>query len=765
MQLANTEIGLDQYWRIIKRRWLPLLAIFGTTVAAFNYWGSIQTPIYEAEGKLRIKSNDTTSALTGLDDERGQLRSLNKEESPIETEAELMTMTPLVREVIERMNYRNGEGDLISVGEFLGNLDIDTENDTDILNVQYQSADIDLAKAVVNTLMDVYLAQNLLDNRAEAVAAREFIENQLPDAESRALSAGAALRNFKERNQIIELGRETEATVSTINDITAQITNTASQLYETEAQYRLVGDRIGQDPQTAMLAVAVSQSSGVQQILREYQEVETLLANESVRFQDQHPNIVDLQTRLANLDRVLDSRIQAVIGAQSLPASANFQSGELEIGMVNEYLRLESRLIGLRENLSSLLAAEEAYASRGSLLPQLEQEQRELQRQLDAAQSTYSSLLQRLQEVRVFENKNVGNARIVQPAEALRGKVAPDEDKYLATGVMLGIVLAIAAVVLLESINQTIKTVTEARESFKRPVLGVIPNFKDLYKRPRKHLRLPVLGVIPGLSIPDWRLPALREPIRVMGDREVPTLITDSSNISLASESFHILRNNLKFLSSDNPPKVIAITSTGPSEGKSTVASNLAASIAKTGQRVLLIDADLHRPIQHWIWDVASRHGLSDFLAGQATLLDVFVPLRENLTGLLAGSLPPDPVSLLDSQKMLDLLDDFRQRFDYVILDAPSLRSVATASILGKMVDGLLLVVRPGVADRTSVNYAKELIGQSKQNVLGIVVNGTLARYEPYSYFLSDEFYGAATGDVSYREDETLEEVVSGARR
>lgn len=750
MPAAKTEIGLDQYWLIVKRRWLPALAIFGTTVAVFSYWGSIQPPVLEAQGKLRIKSSDSTSALTGLndfEDERGRLRSLNDDESPIETEIELMMTAPTIREAIERINYRDEEGDPIRVDQFQDNLDIDAEGGTDILKVTYQAPNAALAEAAVNSLMAVYLEQNLQENRAEAVAAREFIEAQLPDAESRALRAEAALRNFKERNQIISLDIESEETVESLNGIRDKITDVSAQLYETDAQLNLLRNRIGRDPQTALLATAVSQSDGVQQVLDEYQKTEAALAGERVRFSESHPVVLDLKTRLSNLSQLLNSRIANVVGSRSLPGSVNLQSGAVEISLVSDYLRLESRLVGLRQTAQTLISAEESYAARGSQYPRLEQEQRELQRQLDAAQSTYSSLLQRLQEVRVFENKNVGNARIVQPAES-RGVVAPNQEKYLTSGLMLGTFLALVSVLLIETSNQSIKTVKEARASFRLPVLGVIPSFG---REERNSIRLPILG-----NIPSFRKQFSPMPLKEMGGRDIPPLVTGEAHTSLASESFHMLRNNLKFLNSDNPPKVIAITSTGPNEGKSTVASNLAASIAHTGQRVLLVDADLHRPIQHWIWDVASRFGLSDYLVDQTTLANTLIEVQPNLALLLAGSLPPDPASLLDSKKMVALLKMLKANYDYVILDAPSLRSVASTSILGKMVDGLLLVVRPGIADKTSVSHVRELIRQSKQNVLGIVVNGTLSKYEPYSYFLSEDFYGEATMN-----EESLAEPVS----
>ncbi|MEL7228018.1 MAG: GNVR domain-containing protein, partial [Cyanobacteria bacterium J06576_12] len=327
-------------------------------------------------------------------------------------------------------------GELISHGQFLGSLSINNESGTDLLRVTYRSTEPEMAEAAVDALMTVYQQQHLLDNRAEAVAAREFIEQQLPDAERRALSAEAALRNFKERNQIVALEPETLATVTSLDEIAEQITEVNAQLSSAEAQFNTIQARIGKDPQSALVTTAISQAEGVQALLREYQEVEVALAAERVRFQDQHPTVIDLSNKLNNIESLLNQQISSVIGTQVLPSGIstgfNLQVGDVESSLVKEYLRLEASVNGLQEQALILEDAQLAYSSRASVLPQLEQEQNELERKLEAAQSTYSLLLRRLQEVRVAENQNVGNVRVVQPASLLAGPVSPNRRLYLA---------------------------------------------------------------------------------------------------------------------------------------------------------------------------------------------------------------------------------------------------------------------------------------------------------------------------------------------
>ncbi|MEO0455551.1 MAG: polysaccharide biosynthesis tyrosine autokinase [Cyanobacteria bacterium P01_A01_bin.114] len=738
MQAVESEFGLGQYWQILRRRWLPASLVFANTVAILSILGLTQTPLYEAEGKLRFKSRDTTSALTGLGDEIGQLESLDSKENPIATEIGVIRTVPIIQKTVDQLDLQNDAGELINPKQFLGRLDVSNERGTDILKVIYQSPDADIAKQAVDTLMSVYLAEHLLANRAEAAAAREFIEKQLPDAENRARQAEAALRDFKERNQVVALEAEALSTVSTLEELQNQITGVSSQIADTEAQFNTLQARLGRNPQAALIATAVSQSSGVQQVLTAYQEVESELAAERVRFHNQHPTILDLETKRTNLDDLLDERVGNVLGRQALPPEVNLQIGEVESALIGDYIRLEARLTGLQDQAVSLQQAEQAYLERAGSLPRLEQEQRELQRQLEAAQSTYALLLQRLQEVRVAENQNVGNVRVIQPAHVLTGPIAPRKKLYFVTGALLGGFLGVGTALVLEARDRSIKTVDEAKARLGQPVLGVIPTFGK-----------------------GGRVNRLRD----ADERTIPTLVVQGNNPSLSSEAYHMLRNNLKFLDSDRPPNVIVVTSSVPREGKSTVASNLAASIAQTGKQVLLIDADLHHPIQHWIWDIPNQDGLSNVLVGQLSPEEATTEVIPNLKVLLAGVVPPNPAALLDSQRMTSLLQDFKAQYDYVILDTPALSGGASASIIGKMADGLLLVVRPKVADNASLDYAKTLIEQSQQRVLGLVVNSTLPNYEPYGQYLSDEFYFTSSRDPDQIGDGSLEiEITSGNR-
>ena len=185
-----------------------------------------------------------------------------------------------------------------------------------------------------------------------------------------------------------------------------------------------------------------------------------------------------------------------------------------------------------------------------------------------------------------------------------------------------------------------------------------------------------------------------------------------------------MLQANLKFLSSERALKAVVVSSSVPKEGKSTVSANLAAAIAQLGRRVLLVDADMRCPVQHHIWNINNVAGLSNVIVSQTEFQNTVQEVMTNLDVLTAGVMPPNPMALLDSQRMASLVNYFTQVYDFVIIDAPPLVVAADALTLGKMTDGILLVARLDLLDFSSAASAKEALDRSYQKVLGLVVNG-----------------------------------------
>jgi succinoglycan biosynthesis transport protein ExoP len=199
-------INLQQYWFILKRRWLPGSAVLGFVLLFTALVTFLQKPVYQAQGELLFKKADTTSSLTGLGKEIGSLDSVQS--NPLDTEAEIIRSVAISQKVMTALNLKDKQGVPIKRKEFLKRLEVKSIKGTDVLELSYKSTVPQEAVAVVNQLMNFYLENNIRTNRAEATAARRFIEEQLPKTKDTVRQAEAALRGFKERNKIVALQEE-----------------------------------------------------------------------------------------------------------------------------------------------------------------------------------------------------------------------------------------------------------------------------------------------------------------------------------------------------------------------------------------------------------------------------------------------------------------------------------------------------------------------------------------------------------------------------
>ncbi|MGA9378388.1 MAG: polysaccharide biosynthesis tyrosine autokinase, partial [Phormidium sp.] len=312
---------------------------------------------------------------------------------------------------------------------------------------------------------------------------------------------------------------------------------------------------------------------------------------------------------------------------------------------------------------------------------------------------------------------NVGNARIIEAPEVPQEPITSRKKLLIISGVLLGSLLGMATALFLESQDKSLKTVEEAKECFGLTLLVVIPALK----KPDK--------IAKGNFF--WK----DKPNNKDLERPTPKIVVKDDLHTPISAAYRMLQANLRFLSSDRELKTIVVSSSIPQEGKSTVSANLAVAVAQVGRKVLLVDADMHHPVQHRIWDLTNQAGLSNAIVGQTELRTVIREVMPNLDVLTCGVIPPNPMALLDSQRISLLIDELTVLYDLVIIDAPSLNVAADALILGKKADGLLFVARPGVVDSASATFAKELLEKSNQNVLGLVVNGVIPNHEPHSYY------------------------------
>lgn len=334
--------------------------------------------------------------------------------------------------------------------------------------------------------------------------------------------------------------------------------------------------------------------------------------------------------------------------------------------------------------------------------------QRQLANLLPQAQSGPEgrSLQERVEELGILAALQTGNAELVQRAQPPTSASSPKTRRNVILGAVAGLLLALGLALLLERLDRRLRDSREIEQTFRRPILGAIPTSNVLAKT--------------GASR-DRALPPNEE------------------------EAFRLLRANLRYFNVDRPIKSVLVTSAAPGDGKSTVSWNLASAVAGVGQRVLLIEADLRQPsLAASGGDLRPEPGLSAVLAGANGIEDVIQQVAvpqptegapaQTMGVVVAGALPPNPVDLIESDRMRDLLVTACADYDLVILDTPPTSVVSDAIPLVRQVDGVIVVGRLGRSRRESMLHLRDQLENLDAPTLGVVVNGFRIETGAYGY-------------------------------
>ena len=717
-------IDFNKYWQVLRRRWVPATATFAGILGISLIAALTSEKVFEAEAQLQIKPDNTENVLgfTGVAGEGKTNYSDPKD--PLETEAKIFKSRPVVERLIQELDLKNDKGKTLTYKQVAKNLQVEPVMGTELLEVSYADPDPDVAVAFVDRAVEIYREDYALFSRREAIKAKDFLETELPRAEDNLRIAEEELRQFKNRNRVADINGVTNTTIDSLAGVEDQIDRTQAELQNVNAQFNRLRSQLGMSWQEASAVSSLSQSASVQGVLTQLQNVKLKLAQKSNFLSDSAPQIISLKEEQADLTALLEQEIASTLGndRKNLASNINILGlGDLKQAQLANYAQLGLRKEGLEQKLASLKRTYAAYQRRSDNLPQLQQRQRELQRKVEAAQKTYNALLTRAEEIGVVGVRDSDKVRLVAPAALAEDPVNPDGKVIVAAGAMMGALFGMALAFLLDLKDNTIKNTQEVEDMFAYPLHGIVPN----------------LSLNPENS--QLQLPGTKT-------ANLPMQVATDSSMFPLKEAFQNIQVNLKLLDRDSEKKVIAITSSVPQEGKSSVSANLAVARANCGQRILLVDADMRRPTQHHVWEISNQTGLSNIISDKIDWKECVQNVMPNLDVLASGSVPNNPIALLDSDSMRTFIDDVSQHYDQIIFDTPPIIGIADTKIIGRLVDGFLFVVRPGVVDYGSASAAKKMLDSTGQKVLGVVVNGADMSREPYYY---NSYYYAEKGSES----------------
>jgi capsular exopolysaccharide synthesis family protein len=386
--------------------------------------------------------------------------------------------------------------------------------------------------------------------------------------------------------------------------------------------------------------------------------------------------------------------------ANTLPQVFIERSRELQVGRVSESkANLEKEISNTEVDLARTQAALNSATD--------DAQKARLETSLAQYRSTYSTLVASYQQVKLAEAQATNNLVVAESAEVPERPIRPRPLVTAFLVAILGAAVAIGAAFIIDYLDDTVKTPDDVTRVSGLPTLGAIAKLKE--------------GA---------------------GGRQ---LVASVESKVPESEAYRTLRTNIQFSSVDRPTRTLLITSSGPSEGKSTTAANLAVVMAQTGKRVIAVDADLRRPVLHRVFGVPNNIGITTaLLAGDGMSLEGYLrPTKvENLSLLTSGPIPPNPSEILGSHRMAGLIASLTQLADMVIFDSPPVLAVTDAAVLGRQVDGVVLVVDARQTREQVLAKAVSELQNTGANLLGVILNRLDSRaggYYYYYYYYSEE--------------------------
>jgi uncharacterized protein involved in exopolysaccharide biosynthesis len=445
------DVDLNRYSSTLSRHWVPAASIFLSTLVLSALATTLIKPTYETTGRLLFKV--PTFNLAGADLSNGggtkDLTPLVQNQSPINTQVQVISSNVLLQKTIDKLQLKDAQGEPLKSESLAKSLKMKIVGGTDVLTIDYENKDPEEAAAVVNTLMELYLENDILVNRSDARATLKLIGKQLPLYSQAVQKAEVALSTFRQKYGVVDLTEEKRSAVTAIRNIDNQIDVAKSELGQVTAQTNELRNRVGLSAQDAIVASALSQSPTVKETMVQLKELERQIASAKGQFQNANPIIIELEAKKASLSNLLQQEVTQIAGPQGAAKLGLLEIGELKQTLISSFLQSEVQRSGMSQKLASLYSSRAVYEPRLRILPQLEQQQRDLERKLEVPQATYQNLLKKSEELQLAENDKKSSARIIARAEVPASPAAGKKALFLLLGGLSGIFLATSMLLFL----------------------------------------------------------------------------------------------------------------------------------------------------------------------------------------------------------------------------------------------------------------------------------------------------------------------------
>lgn len=712
--MLKYDLNLREYWRIIKRR--KLVIIFTIIVMGiFSFISAIlgkPVPIFKTNSTVKVEKSVSYIGMNAVQQLSGATNAMETQTFVIksyyimELTVKKMGLIPAdlsPEEVRQNNKYINIISDLAE------RVHTEQRGNSDLIDITVSANEPKFAANFCNTLTDVYKTQHTLDLNRRTIEGKKFIESQFAISKDKLAKSELAVKTFRENNKWTSLESETQFLGGQINRIQA--------LHD---QDRLISQKV----------------TAAARLLDEA-ENSPLTSKMSFYFDEAPPPYKAMNDRLVNL--LLERDTLLITYTDDFPQVRAIKSQIRElIESMKSHLRIQQR--NLTSNIRIYRNQLSELNDKFKRLPDKSLELTRLDRDVSIGKEVYTLLEKKYQESLIAEAEKLEEVKIVKPAIEPAAPVNPPKiGTNTILGTLLGIILGVVFAFLIETFDTSIGAIEEVEE-----FLGV-------------H----VMGVIPFVSVEEIKTLLSDDPNAILDEDKVRRYARLAAHFvpsSTLSESYKALRTSLNFVCSENNLKTILFTSSSPGEGKTSIVVNIAITMAQVGQKVLLIDGDLRRPVISKLFGIEQIPGLTDvilgnyewhkvvrsitdLMTGKMSIEDIMkTPGMDNLHIITSGTYSPSPAEIINSKAIGDFLIHAREEYDLILIDAPPVLAATDAALWSSRVDGTTIVYQVGKIARGALKRSKVSLENLKANVIGVVLNGLKAEISP-DFGYQDYYY------------------------
>jgi capsular exopolysaccharide synthesis family protein len=675
---ADPSINLRQYWHVILERRWLIVATWSVCIIAGVLYAFQATPMFRAVARLQIDPEN--QGVLNLN----SLTLGNQDQNYLTTQYRNLESRSLILEVMNKLKLETEDerySKLVDkVTAVTKDIKIVPIRLSRLVEVQVTHPKGEQAQRIANTILKVFLQRNLDDKKDKALQGLKILEQEATGKEAELKALQSQLQKYRKDKGMVSLKDAQNVDAATMRDLKIAYENLRSTADIAKQTAQQAQDWVAAGKDIIDFA-PLAKDEQVAFLRKQVNENSSKLAGLRTKYRERHPRVIQPATQLQSDSQKLRDESERAL-------QAIFQLAELEKNREAEALRKYT------ESVERVFALDEAKISYDIM-----------EQQLKRVEGFYQTILTKAKDFDIGAKDLLQNMKVQDPAFAPLKPVSPNKPLIFVGSVVGGLAVALGLALFFNFLDDSIKSQEDVENILHLPFLGYIPNIKSV-------------SVV---------------------ERDLQSHLHPTSS---PAESFRTLRAAISLAKNADKFRVMAFTSTMPSEGKSLVASNFAIVTSQTGLKTLLVDADLRRPSVHKAFQLQSPVGLSAYLSGRTDNISELVHSTEvpNLDVVCCGAVPPNPSELIGSNRMVRFLEEASRRYDRVILDCPPVSAVSDPLIVGAMADGMVFVTKFNKIRREHAVRSVQRIQDSGIHLVGMVLNnidfeGKDSYYYSYHYY------------------------------